>query len=86
MTVTVGLAAPELMKSTVLFTESVDVTTQFAFDAFVVQLKVTRPRQGSFLEESDENVAYAGLSSLSSGRVCGDCLSPTGSAIFLSSG
>jgi hypothetical protein len=44
VTVTVGLAAVELVKSTVwLFTVSLDVTTQLAFGAVVLQENVTRP-------------------------------------------
>jgi hypothetical protein len=44
VTVTVGLAEPDVLKSTVwLFTGSFEVTTQLAFGALVVQEKVTRP-------------------------------------------
>ena len=44
VTVTVGLAAVEEVKSTVwLFTASVEVTTQLALGALVLQENVTRP-------------------------------------------
>jgi hypothetical protein len=44
LTVTVGLAALELVKSTVwVFTVSLEVTTQLALGALVLQEKATRP-------------------------------------------